>query len=231
MRIRGKSVLRGTVLPGLIGALLVISVVPIIDLGARDRASIAAVVAATVADLANDARVAAGREPLTISPALTAIAARKADDMARAGYFAHVSPTGATPWQWFAEEGYVFRYAGENLAIDFDTSSEVVRAWMLSPQHRANIVGTQFTEMGVAVSQGMYEGRPATFVVQMFGTPGRESRAPVQEVSRSESANTRTTVAAQGSETAPEILGTSAGAYLAAPAVPWWYRVLAYFSL
>jgi uncharacterized protein YkwD len=43
----------------------------------------------------------------------------KANDMATLSYFAHTSPSGLTPWHWFAKANYVFSYAGENLAIDF----------------------------------------------------------------------------------------------------------------
>ena len=40
---------------------------------------------------------------------------------------------GKTPWYWFGEVGYDFRFAGENLAVYFSDSVEVERAWMNSP--------------------------------------------------------------------------------------------------
>ena len=95
----------------------------------------------------------------------------KANDMAANGYFAHVGPGGKTPWQWISASGYQYQYAGENLAVRFIDSKDVVGAWMESPTHRANIVKPVYTQIGVGVAEGMYEGQPATYVVQYFGTP------------------------------------------------------------
>ncbi len=95
----------------------------------------------------------------------------KADDMATKGYFAHIGPDGAQPWAWIKSAGYNYRYAGENLAVRFVDSKEVVDAWMASPTHRANIVKQNYTEVGIGIAQGVYKGQPATFVVQHFGAP------------------------------------------------------------
>ena len=48
---------------------------------------------------------------------LSAADDEKADDMAAKSYFAHTSPEGIDPWHWFAQVGYKFTYAGENLAV------------------------------------------------------------------------------------------------------------------
>jgi hypothetical protein len=65
----------------------------------------------------------------------------------------------------------VYAHAGENLAIHFTDSSEVVEAWMDSPTHRKNIVDAKFTEIGVGTAKGKYEGYETVYVVQLFGTP------------------------------------------------------------
>ena len=52
----------------------------------------------------------------------------------------------------------------------FIDSSDVVNAWMSSPTHRANIVKPVYTEIGVGVAQGLYQGQESTYVVQYFGT-------------------------------------------------------------
>ena len=134
---------------------------------------VAAVVSAILVDLANGDRVEGGLDELAINPILVAVAQAKANDMAMSGYFAHVSPKGTDPWHWFQEEGYEYEHAGENLAIDFSDSSDVERAWMNSPTHRNNILSGNFTEIGIATAQGMYQGRETTFVVQAFGAPSR----------------------------------------------------------
>ncbi len=107
----------------------------------------------------------------------------KADDMATKGYFAHTSPEGLTPWYWFAQVGYNYTYAGENLAINFNESKDVDTAWLASPTHRANILNSHYTEIGIATAQGMYKGVQATFVVQMFGTPVVFDYKPTAKVS------------------------------------------------
>jgi len=122
-------------------------------------------------DLTNFQRQTNQTVGLKINPLLEEAARQKAEDMAQKGYFAHNSPEGVTPWYWFRAAGYDFIYAGENLAINFSDSSDVVRAWMDSPGHRSNILNQQFTEIGIATAKGNYQGRPTTFVVQMFGRP------------------------------------------------------------
>ena len=140
-------------------------------------AQLAAVVTATLVDLTNEDRATGSIGTLTVSPALTAAAQAKADDMAKNGYFAHTSPAGVTSWYWFKQAGYSFSYAGENLAVDFTDSTDVNTAWLDSPTHRANILNGHFTQIGIATAEGMYEGHRTTFVVQMFGKPS--SPAPI----------------------------------------------------
>ncbi|MEK7531143.1 MAG: CAP domain-containing protein [Patescibacteria group bacterium] len=139
----------------------------------KEYPQIGAVIASVLVEGTNFDRTAQGLPPLTYSESLTKIAQMKANDMATKEYFAHVSPEGVTPWYWFQEGGYTFTYAGENLAVDFTESTDVERAWMNSPKHRENILGAQFTEVGIATAVGTYEGRPTVFVAQMFGAPAR----------------------------------------------------------
>lgn len=132
---------------------------------------IGAVVASVLVELANHDREKSGVAELAVSPVLEKAAQMKADDMAAKGYFAHDSPEGIQPWHWFKKAGYEYAYAGENLAVFFTDSTEVEKAWMDSPLHRDNILGEQFTEIGIALAHGTFEGEETTFVVQMFGRP------------------------------------------------------------
>jgi hypothetical protein len=86
-------------------------------------------------------------------------------------YFAHTSPYGITPWHWFKEVGYTFRFAGENLAVNFLESRDVQQAWLNSPTHRANVLNPNFTEIGIATAYGTYKGANTAYVVELFGTP------------------------------------------------------------
>lgn len=163
----------------LILSIFSLSVVDHILLG---KSSLATVISSVLVDLANGDRNVNAVGGLTVSPVLTAAAQAKANDMASKEYFAHVSPyDGKNSWYWFQEAGYKFSYAGENLAVDFSDSSDVERAWMNSPTHRKNILDGNFTEIGIAVAQGRYQGRPTTFVVQMFGTPAATAAVKAPE--------------------------------------------------
>jgi hypothetical protein len=132
---------------------------------------ISAVLPAVVVELTNEARTEDGLGTLTRNSLLDKAARLKAMDMASRGYFAHDAPDGTTPWHWFGEVGYEFVRAGENLAVHFTDSGRVVEAWMQSPGHRANILGDNYTEIGIGTARGTYEGYEAVFVVQLFGTP------------------------------------------------------------
>lgn len=137
----------------------------------------AAVVTAVLVDLVNTDRQVNHIGGLQINPTLTAIAQAKANDMAEKGYFAHTSPEGRDPWYWFKQGGYLFAYAGENLAVDFSDSADVEQAWMNSPTHRANLLNTHFTQIGIATAVGDFNGHRTTFVVQEFGTPAHTTTA------------------------------------------------------
>jgi hypothetical protein len=119
----------------------------------------------------NVSRVEVGQNELVTNDMLAYAAQLKANDMAEKGYFAHISPDGTTPWYWIQKAGYSYSDAGENLAVNFVDSEEVHSAWMNSPTHRANILRDGFTEIGIATASGVYNGRPAIFVVQYFGKP------------------------------------------------------------
>ena len=122
--------------------------------------------------LTNAERVKTGLPPLASAPLLSAIAKAKADDMIAKQYFAHIAPDGTGIATLAEQYNYQFLNIGENLALgDFDTSAEVVTGWMNSPGHRANILNTQFTEIGVAAVQGIRNGKKVWYAVQEFGRP------------------------------------------------------------
>jgi hypothetical protein len=128
----------------------------------------AAVLPGVLSQLTNEEREAKNLNILTISPILNEAAKMKAEDMARQGYFAHISPDGKTPWYWIEKVGYDYQYAGENLAINFSDSKDVTNAWMESPTHKENIVKENYTEIGTGIAEGIYKGKNAIFVVQVY---------------------------------------------------------------
>ena len=119
----------------------------------------------------NSQRLANGLPALTYNAVLSQSAATKATDMFANNYWAHNSPSGKTPWDFFKSAGYQYSVAGENLAKDFYDTEGLMRAWMNSPTHRANIVNSKYQEIGIAVVNGVLNGVKTTLVVQHFGTP------------------------------------------------------------
>jgi hypothetical protein len=136
------------------------------------------VLPAVVVTRTNEERQDKSLGSLTRSSLLDDAAKRKAEHMAKNGYFAHYSPEGVSPWHWFKVVDYSFVHAGENLAVHFNDTDALVDAWMESPTHRANIMNGQYTQIGVGTAKGTYEGYDTVFVVQMFGTPAAELRQP-----------------------------------------------------
>lgn len=123
----------------------------------------------------NQTRQSVGLNPLKPNEKLNQAAQLKAENMVQNQYFSHTSPTGLTPWFWFAKAGYSYKYAGENLAVGFYESEEVYRAWLNSPSHKANIINPNYTEVGTAVMSGFGGGLPGQgntiVVVQTFASP------------------------------------------------------------
>jgi len=130
-------------------------------------------------ELTNKDRIAQGLAPLSYNAKLAASSNLKADDMAKGQYFSHDSPSGVTPWHWFSTAGYTYRYAGENLAVDFSDSASIETAWMNSPGHRANILNPNYTEIGISLAKGIHKGREAIYVVEHFGTAPTAGIVPV----------------------------------------------------
>ncbi len=135
------------------------------------------VLPSVLVSLTNSTRQEEHLPALSVNPRLTEAAAMKAEDMALKGYFSHVSPEGRSPWYWLDTAGYDYLRAGENLAVDFVDTKDVVDAWMQSPSHRANILKQSYTEIGTATATGIYNGRSAVFAVEFFGTPYSPSTA------------------------------------------------------
>jgi len=124
--------------------------------------------------LTNYARGQLGEPVLADNPSLQASAAEKAEDILRCDSFSHYA-CGREFSYWIRAAGYTASPCwriGENLA--YGTSSlggvrSIFRAWMRSPEHRANILG-DFAEVGIVRDTGELEGRPGTAVwAQHFG--------------------------------------------------------------
>jgi uncharacterized protein YkwD len=119
----------------------------------------AAAVSKRVLALVNEARAAprkcgsaafAAAQPLTLSPLLERAAHVQAADMADHNFFEHTGSDGSHPSDRVTRAGYGWRTVAENIAAGARDADSVVRGWLNSPGHCANIMGAQYREMGVA---------------------------------------------------------------------------------
>jgi hypothetical protein len=135
---------------------------------------------AGVIEQTNDQRAENGNlPPLAENATLDDIATLRLDDMFTQQYFAHVGPQGESAISVASSVGYTHLALGENLALgNYAGDAGVVTAWMASPGHRANILDTHYTQIGVAVREGMFEGSETWLAVQVFGRPASDCSAP-----------------------------------------------------
>jgi uncharacterized protein YkwD len=116
--------------------------------------------------LTNGERSTAGCPALTPNAQLASAAKRHSDDMARTGNFSHTGTDGSTAAQRVTDAGYRFRVTAENIAAGQASAEEVVRAWMNSESHRANIVNCELRDLGVAHA---VDGGNKVYWTQEFG--------------------------------------------------------------
>jgi Cysteine-rich secretory protein family len=117
---------------------------------------------------------------LIINNQIMQAATNKSLDMSKQGYFSHYNPQGIRGITLIKETGYNYQTAGENLAIYFDDSTELVNSWMSSSGHRVNILKTDYTHTGIGLIEGSFKGVKTTYITQMFATP-IATVAPVQK--------------------------------------------------
>jgi uncharacterized protein YkwD len=131
--------------------------------------------------LLNAQRAAHGLRGLRVSRTLNRSARRYARSMVAHRFFSHVSPAGQTLQARISRSGYLrgangWAY-GENLAWGAGsraTPRQIVRAWMASPGHRANILSARWRNIGVGIAPGAPvagAGRAASYVTH-FGWRG-----------------------------------------------------------
>jgi uncharacterized YkwD family protein/spore coat assembly protein SafA len=110
-----------------------------------------------VVRLVNAERAKGGLSPLTIDWELSRVAKYKSQDMHDKNYFSHTSPTYGSPFNMMKNFGISYKAAGENIAKGQKSAAQVVQAWMNSEGHRANIMSTKYSHIGVGyVADGHY---------------------------------------------------------------------------
>lgn len=107
---------------------------------------------AQVLALVNAQRATVGCRAVAADERLAAVARAHSADMRDRGFFAHVNPDGLDPFERAAQAGVTAR--AENIARGQQDANAVMKGWMESPGHRANILNCGLTRLGVGVAQG-----------------------------------------------------------------------------
>ncbi len=133
-------------------------------------------------ELVNQERQKQGRVPYLMSHEMMRSSEEKALDMAENNYFAHTSPSGETPFDVMRRAGVQFSTAGENIARGGSVES-LHNALMNSSGHRANILSTSYTHIGI----GIIERNGTLWVAQHFA---KQTNAGKDYTPRPEQPNT-----------------------------------------
>lgn len=112
-------------------------------------------------DLVNQERQKAGLAPLKADPELTKMARVKSQDMIDNNYFSHNSPTYGSPFEMMDQFGIEYNTAGENIAGNGSVQGAHT-SLMNSDGHRANILGSQYSKIGIGIVDGGPYGKMFT---------------------------------------------------------------------
>jgi uncharacterized protein YkwD len=111
-------------------------------------------------DLINQERQKAGLSSLKTDVRLMKAARQHSAQMAVKNFFGHSGYDASSLREKFAKAGYPMTIAAENIAAVHATPDSVLRAWMKSPGHRANILNKSVREIGI----GYYYLRHSPYV-------------------------------------------------------------------
>ena len=115
-------------------------------------------------NLLNQDRAANGLPALPLDAELSRLARIKACDMRDKGYFAHESPTYGNAAAMLTHFGYAYRGVGENIA-HHATVEKAEAAFLSSPGHRTNLMGSQWQRVGIGVC---FDKNGFVYVTQLF---------------------------------------------------------------
>lgn len=118
-------------------------------------------------NLLNADRTKNGLPALKMNSQLGTLAENYAKDMVNRNFFSHYNPEGQSPFDRMNQAGIKYSYAGENLAINTSPAAAET-AFMNSSGHRANILNTNYTDVGLGVA---YDSNGRIYVVQEFIKP------------------------------------------------------------
>ena len=122
-----------------------------------------------VFELTNEERKQKDVKPLKLSPALSKLARAHSENMAKQQKQDHTLDD-KTPFDRLRGAGYKYFKAGENIgsAEEGGTLEMIMKAWMESKGHAANILEPDYTEIGVGLAK---DKDGTTYYTQLFAKP------------------------------------------------------------
>ncbi|GIK83663.1 MAG: hypothetical protein BroJett025_02850 [Patescibacteria group bacterium] len=107
--------------------------------------------------LINSYRTENDLNKLFVDRTLEDSANRKLSDMITKEYFRHADSNNNESWYLFQAAGYQYKFAGENLSFGNNTPWQVFEAWQKSPEHNAQLLKSEYLDMGLAVNCDAYK--------------------------------------------------------------------------
>ncbi|NMG06550.1 CAP domain-containing protein [Brasilonema sp. UFV-L1] len=146
-----------------------------------------------VLELTNQERAKNGLSPLKANDELNYTADKYAEDMSQRGVLSHTGADGSQAWDRAKTVGYEARMMGENIALGQTTPQQVVQDWMNSSGHRANILNSGYTELGVGFHNNYW--------VQNFGSGDTNSMTNIPNSTSNSGTASNSTSAPQSTPT------------------------------
>lgn len=133
-----------------------------------------------VFELTNEYRLKVGLRALRFNEALSHVAREHGVDMMRGGYVGHVSPSSGSPADRLQRAGIPYLVVRENIARAYSVG-EALQELINSPAHRANLLSSDVTDLGVGVVIDRRDSLPVLLVTQDFARtaePFSQNTAP-----------------------------------------------------
>jgi len=125
--------------------------------------------------LVNQARENNGLPSLGMNSRLVDAAQDHCNDMANMNSLSHYGSDGSDPSTRITQAGYNWLAVAENVANGAKDVKTCFKQLMNSPEHKANILGSQYTQFGSAIAYGS-DGTP--FYTQDFASDGTQGNYP-----------------------------------------------------
>lgn len=134
-----------------------------------------------VLKLTNEFRQKNGLKALVLDQSLEKAADLHSKNMATQDFFSHTGKDNSRPWDRAQKAGYESGFVGENIAAGYRSAKAVVDGWINSPGHRANMLNSNYNEIGLGyyfLENDTGKVNYKSYWTQVFGKGTLDSPAP-----------------------------------------------------